>query len=91
MLLFCVQGKAQQLGDQKHGTNIETPLSTMVDAFNMANKGGNEQELALLQEQNELLKQLIQKELTISDNDIFKSVRRSNKKFKAQNGYGAFA
>ena len=32
------------LGDQKSGTNIETPLSTMVDAFNMAlrqNGGGN--------------------------------------------------
>lgn len=24
------------LGDQKHGTNIETPLSTMIDAFNTA-------------------------------------------------------
>lgn len=79
------------LGDQKRGTNIESPLSTMVEAFNMANKGGNEQELALLQEQNELLRQLLQKELTIGDNDIFKSVRRSNKQFTAQNGYSAFA
>ena len=31
------------LGDQKKGTNIETPLSTMVDAFNMAlNSRGSE-------------------------------------------------
>lgn len=30
------------LGDQKHGTNIETPLSTMIDAFNTAldSRGG---------------------------------------------------
>lgn len=31
------------LGDQKQGTNIETPLSTMVEAFNMAlNNRGND-------------------------------------------------
>ena len=24
------------LGDQKHGTNIETPLETMIEAFNVA-------------------------------------------------------
>ena len=33
------------LGDQKRGTNIETPLATMVDAFNQAlaqNGGGNQ-------------------------------------------------
>ena len=31
------------LGDQKHGTNIEAPLQTIVDAFNiaLANGGGN--------------------------------------------------
>ena len=34
------------LGDQKHGTNIEAPLQTIVDAFNIAlqgnaNYGGN--------------------------------------------------
>ena len=33
------------LGDQKQGTNVETPLSTMVEAFNQAlaqNGGGNQ-------------------------------------------------
>ena len=34
------------LGDQTHGTNIETPLSTMVDAFNIAldKRGGQQQQ-----------------------------------------------
>ena len=79
------------LGDQKHGTNIESPLSTMVEAFNMANKGGNEQELALLQEQNDLLRQLLQKEFGISDSAIFDSVKRSNSQFRKQTGASAFA
>ena len=31
------------VGDQKNGTNIETPLATMVQAFNMAlNERGND-------------------------------------------------
>lgn len=33
------------LGDQKNGTNIETPLSTMIEAFNAAlnaRGGGNQ-------------------------------------------------
>lgn len=30
------------LGDQKHGTNIETPLETMIEAFNTAMDGRND-------------------------------------------------
>ena len=74
------------LGDQKRGTNIEAPLDTIVQAFNMANQGGNEQELALLQEQNELLRQLLQKEFGISQTDLFKSVVNQNKIYKRSTG-----
>lgn len=37
------------LGDQKHGTNIETPLDTMVEAFTKAldSRGGNQQPIVL--------------------------------------------
>ena len=79
------------LGDQKKGTNIESPLSTMVEAFNMANKGGSEQELALLQEQNDLLRQLLNKEFGISGDDIFRSVRNSARTYKKSTGNSAFA
>ena len=79
------------LGDQRRGTNIESPLSTMVDAFNMANKGGSEAELALLQEQNDLLRQLLNKEFGISESQIFRSVRNQNNMYKKSTGNSAFA
>ena len=79
------------LGDQKKGTNIESPLSTMVEAFNMANKGGNEQEIALLQEQNNLLRQLLQKEFGISERQIFNSVVNQNGIYKKSTGVSALA
>lgn len=79
------------LGDQKSGTNIESPLSTMVEAFNQANKGGSEAELALLQEQNDLLRQLLQKEFGITEGAIFRAVRTQNSQFMKQNGVSAFA
>ena len=79
------------LGDQSHGTNIEAPLDTLVEAFNAANRGGNEQEIALLQEQNELLRQLLQKEFGISEKQIFQSVRNQNKVWKKSTGSSAFA
>lgn len=79
------------LGDQRRGVNIESPLSTIVDAFNAANKGGSEAEIALLQEQNELLRQLLQKEFGITNDAIFRSVRRSAQIFKTSTGNSAFA
>jgi len=44
------------LGDQKSGTNIETPLSTMVEAFNTAlrNYGGTSKEIVLKCDKYEL-------------------------------------
>lgn len=79
------------LGDQKRGTNIETPLSTMVEAFNMANKGGNEEELALLREQNNLLRQLAQKEFGISEREIYRSVINQDTIYRKSTGNSAFA
>jgi hypothetical protein len=42
------------LGDQKHGTNIEAPLQTIVDAFNiaLANGGGNNGNTTVVLEMN---------------------------------------
>ena len=79
------------LGDQKHGTNIEAPLDTMVQAFNMANRGGNEAELRLLQEQNDLLRQLLQKEFGISERQIYNSVINQDNIRRKSTGYSAFA
>lgn len=43
------------LGDQKHGTNIETPLSTMVEAFKMASTqvgGSGNRDITIVLEMN---------------------------------------
>ena len=79
------------LGDQKRGTNIEAPLDTMVEAFNMANRGGNEQELRLLQEQNDLLRQLLNKEFGISERQIYNSVINQDNIRRKSTGSSAFA
>ncbi len=47
------------LGDQKHGTNIEAPLSTIEEAVSRAS--GSEEQLRLLRAQNELLRQILDK------------------------------
>lgn len=79
------------LGDQKRGTNIETPLDTMIQAFNEANRGGSEQELRLLQEQNELLRQLLNKEFGISERQIYNSVINQDNIRRKSTGSSAFA
>ena len=53
------------LGDQKSGTNIETPLQTMVDAFNMAlqqngGAGGVKQIKFVLPDRREIAKYAIE-------------------------------
>ena len=78
------------LGDQRSGTNIETPLSTMVDAFNQAGGNRTEQELQLLQEQNQLLRQFLEKEWTISASQMLSAMQRQAVVFTKQSGKPAF-
>lgn len=78
------------LGDQKRGTNIESPLSTMVEAFNQAGGNKSAQELTLLQEQNQLLRQLIEKEWSISASQMFSAMQRQAVVFTKQSGKPAF-
>lgn len=86
------------LGDQKKGTNIETPLSTMVQAFNTALKqnggvGNNElmsQMIIAMNQQTELLKAIANKNLSIGDREIFNSVKRSAYDYSMRTGKKAF-
>ena len=78
------------LGDQSHGTNIETPLSTMVDAFNQAGGNRSEQEITLMQEQNQLLRQLLEKEWSISSSQMFSAMQRQAVVYTKQSGKPAF-
>ena len=78
------------LGDQKSGTNIESPLSTMVEAFNQAGGNRSEQEVSLLQEQNQLLRQLLEKEWSISASQMFNAMQRQAVVYTKQSGRPAF-
>ena len=65
------------LGDQKQGTNIETPLKTLIEAFNAAldargNSGGD----------------II---IEIDGKEVFRAVRKQNKEYKNATGKSAFA
>mgnify|MGYP003289411907 CR=1 FL=1 len=71
------------LGDQKSGTNIETPLDTMVQAFNMALDARDGDRDRIL---NEILQAIIRKDMTIKSDDLFKSVRKSAREYTTSTG-----
>ena len=77
------------LGDQSHGTNIEAPLDTIVDAFNSAlnQRDDTTKIAALMQAQIELLR-LIADRTGITDKAIANSVRRTNIEYVKQTGHG---
>lgn len=95
------------LGDQTSGTNIETPLATMQDAFksSIREMGGvdtnnatvraieqqRQEETALLREQNRLLQAILEKDTGISAREVFNSVRNSAKDYSNRTGRSAFA
>ena len=51
------------LGDQSHGTNVEAPLDTIVEAVRTANAAGNADVVAAL---NVLIQELRRKDLTVN-------------------------
>jgi predicted nucleic acid-binding Zn-ribbon protein len=67
------------LGDQDSGTNIETPLQTMVDAFNAAldarDTSSNNGDIVI----------------QIDGKEVFRAVRQQNKEYKNTTGKSAFA
>ena len=76
------------VNDQPAGqTNVETPLSTITDAV----RAVNGDQVQLLEEQNGLLRELLAKEWRIDPDDIYSSVRRSDRAYVRMNGVSAFA
>lgn len=75
------------LGDQKHGTNIEAPLDTIVDAFKVATSDSdNNMIVALLQQQIQLLQAIADKNFSITDKQVFESVQRSSLDYVKRHG-----
>lgn len=66
------------LGDQRQGTNIETPLKTMIEAFNAAldARGGSDNGDIIIQ---------------IDGKEVFRAVKKQNKEYKNMTGRSAFA
>ena len=62
-------------------------MNTLADRIN----GGNEDEVALLREQNELLRQIASKNVTISSREIFNAVRDENSDYITRTGQNALA
>lgn len=79
------------LGDQRSGVNIETPLSTMIDAFNTAldSRGGGSNE-ALQRQMVTLLQQLVDKDLVVDNNAMFRTVRNQGRIYQKSTGSEPF-
>jgi hypothetical protein len=79
------------LGDQKHGTNIEAPLDTIVQAFKTAlNENDSNTVMMLMQQQVQLLEIIADKEFGITDRQIFNSVKKSASQYTKMTGQTAF-
>ena len=66
------------LGDQKQGTNIETPLKTMIDAFNKAldDRGDSNNGDIIIE---------------IDGKEVFRAIRKQNNDYKKITGKSALA
>lgn len=62
-------------------------MNTLADRIN----GGSEDEVALLREQNDLLRQIASKNVTISSRDVFNAVRDENSDYITRTGQNALA
>jgi hypothetical protein len=68
------------LGDQKSGTNIETPLDTMVEAFNIA-----------LRNNNSGFNGRIEVPVIIDGREVLRAVRSNENAVGTQTVFGGFA
>ena len=79
------------LGDQKHGTNIEAPLDTIVQAFKMAlSENDSNTMMNYMAQQVQLLEVIADKEFGITDKQIFNSVKNSANQYTLMTGQNAF-
>jgi len=79
------------LGDQKHGTNIEAPLDTIVEAFKMALSDSESSTMMnYMAQQVQLLEVIAEKEFGITDRQIFNSVKKSASQYTKMTGQTAF-
>lgn len=94
-----VQANKPQLaiiGDNKREGEFVAPESKLRSAVQesmlaLSGTGTSDEELALMREQNALLKQIVNKDTSISYKDVFKATRKGNEEYKLINNKSAFA
>lgn len=94
-----VQANKPQLaiiGDNKREGEFVAPESKLRSAvqesmLTLSGTGTSDEELALMREQNALLKQIVNKDTSISYKDVFKATRKGNEEYKLINNKSAFA
>lgn len=72
------------------GGKTAVASGTEITGISDAIRNTSAEEVELLRQQNQLLRQILQKDTGISDSDIFKSVRRSDSRYRAATGVSAF-
>lgn len=82
------------IGDNKHQGEVVAPEGKLeqmaLKAARIASENGNQQMIALLQKQNELLEAILGKDINISGETIFNSVRKSADEYARRTGKPAF-
>lgn len=93
-----VQANKPQLaiiGDNKREGEFVAPESKLRSTVQesmlaLSGAGTSDEELALMREQNALLKQIVNKDTSISYKDVFKATRKGNEEYKLINNRSAF-
>lgn len=80
----------EMIGKFDNGQSVVANNNQIIQGIQKGVSDANRQQIVLLQEQNSLLRQLLQKEFGISSKEVFNSVRNEDRLFRNMNGYGAF-
>ena len=81
----------EYFGKFDDGTSVIANNKQIISGIANGVKSANTEQNALLREQNELLRQLVQKDMGISPRDVFNAVRSENREYANRNGKSAFA
>lgn len=81
------------IGDNTREGEFVAPESKLKAAVREAvneNGGSSAEQISLLREQNELLRRLLEKDSGITEDQVYKAVRRKDKEYTLINGHSAF-
>lgn len=83
--------KGEYFGKFDDGTSVIANNNQIISGIANGVRDANTEQNTLLREQNELLRQILAKDMGISSRDIFNTVRNEDNSYKRRNGHSAFA